>query len=374
MTQRILVHTIIRQWRPGEIVIVYGPRRVGKTVLLGQLREAWHATNVLLLDGDTQEARDQMGTTSEVRLMSLVKHYDAIFVDEAQRIPHIALALKIIVDRFPEKKIVVTGSSSLDLGSGLKETLTGRNRTYHLYPFSTRELAGGMDTHKIPYLLGDQLVYGSYPRIAGIATWEEKERYLRGLANDYVFRDVLLLERVDESLMRKLAAMLAFQIGSEVSLRELSGTLGVDGGTVGRYLLLLEKSFVIFPLGSYAKNLRREVTRSKKYYFYDIGIRNALIRQFLPVDQRGDAGQLWENFLIVERQKKHEYAQAAVDGFFWRNYVGAEVDYLEITTSGLEAFEFKLGKGIARTPKAFRDSYRVEVATINRETYLDFVL
>jgi len=375
MIKRTLAPVIVKKMRPGFITIIYGARRVGKTVLLNQIRAFFKKQKILLLNGDTQETRDLLGNTSETALTKLVHNYSVLLVDEAQRIPNIGLSLKIIIDKFPRKKIIITGSSSLDIVKGIQENLTGRNITFTLYSLSTHEISRGMKKYKIPYLLEDQLIYGGYPYLQHLSHPQEKQDYLKSVVRDYLFRDILLLERIDSpDTFKKCATLLAFQIGQMVSINELSKTLKVDVKTVGRYLNLLEKSFVIFSVGSYSSNLRKELAKSKKYYFYDLGIRNALIGQFFSLDSRSDLGSLWENFLFVERLKKQEYSRNTASVYFWRNYQRAEIDMIEVENQKTRAFEFKW-KPLKRykTPKNFIDRYKTKAKLINKENYIDFI-
>lgn len=348
---------------------------MGKTVLLEQLRANLNRTDLVIFNGDTSEAVQALGSTSEMQLSSLVKPHGVIFIDEAQRIPNISLALKIIIDKFPEKRIVVTGSSSLQLARGARENLTGRNQTFILSPLSAKELVGNESRFKAPAFRETQLVFGGYPMVHTLAGSEERKRYLMGIVEDYLLRDVLFLERLERpENLKKLAVLLAFQIGQEVSLNELATTLGMSVKTVSRYLDLLEKSFIIFRIDAYSRNMRKEVGKSKKYYFYDLGVRNALITQFQSISERVDIGALWENFLMVERKKKHEYARIPVAMHFWRNYSGAEIDLVEIADGALSAFEFKWSDGNVRTPKQFKEQYGIEAALVHRDNYLDFIL
>ena len=376
MINRLLSEIVTKEQKDGFISVIYGPRRVGKTVLLDQILHNYQNEKKLILNGDTQETRELLGNTSEVTLSNLVGSYEIIAVDEAQRIPNVGLALKIIIDKFPKKRVYVTGSSSLELSKGIQETLTGRTLKYKLYPLSITEMSYGLEKHKIPYLLPAQLLYGGYPYVQQLPTGKEKQDYLYSIAQDYLFRDLFELERVDNpDTVKKLATLLAFQIGSEVSLNELAQQLLVSVKTIARYLNLLEKSFVIFEIGAFSSNLRGEVARSKKYYFYDLGIRNALINQFQQLDVRADVGALWENFLVVERLKKNDYSRKSPAYFFWRDYSGAEIDWLEQYSPSLKAYEFKWGSKISyKTPKSFKDGYNIDAQVINRDSYLDFVL
>lgn len=374
MIKRQLLKIILSNIRPGFVNIIYGARRVGKTVLLDQIKQSFPQDKIISFNGDLEETREAWKTSSEVKLDGLVGAYNLIIIDEAQRIENIGLSLKIIVDKYPSKKIFVSGSSSLEMTRGVRESLTGRNKSYILYPFSTSELSFGLDDYKKSSLLDDQLINGAYPYLSNLTLPSEKQDYLRSIVDDYLFRDILLLERIDNpETLKKLASLLAFQIGSEVSLNELSNNLDLSVKTVARYISLLEKSFVIFGVGAYANNLCKEISKSKKYYFFDLGIRNALISQFLPLASRTDTGALWENFLFVERRKKQEYSGVFSQTFFWRNYQRAEIDMIELRDNKISAFEFKWSKKRAGTPKQFKDTYKTEAQIIDRDNYIDFV-
>lgn len=376
MIQRTLVKTIKETQKNGFITVIYGPRRVGKTTLLSQLTKDVAPTKILKLNGDTSESRSALGTTSEVKLRKLVENSDYILVDEAQRIPDIGLALKIIIDMFPQKVIYVTGSSSLGLAQGIKEPLTGRHFTYQLYPLSTKELAHDVAPHQIPSLLHEQLIHGGYPQLIEFPQASDKQQYLHGIINDYLFKDVRDLSQVDQpENLEKLAKLLAFQLGNEVSLNELAGKLSVDVKTVQRYLRLLKQSFVIIELGSFSRNLRKELAKSKKYYFWDLGIRNTLINQFHDLDVRPDTGALWENFLILERLKKQTYQRDLTSNYFWRTYDQKELDWVEEKENVLTGYEFKWGNKIPKIPTDWADAYpNAKYQLINQENYLEFIL
>lgn len=346
---------------------------MGKTVLLEQLTSGKDKERILWLNGDTQETRDELGTTSEVRLKSLVHNADMVIIDEAQRIPNVGLSLKILIDTFSEKTYYVTGSSSLALSYGLQETLTGRTIIYRLFPFSTGELTRDLPDYQKKSLLNEQLRFGGYPYLSHLSTESEKTGYLKSIVSDYLFKDMLLLQDVEKpDMIRKLATLLAFKVGSQVSYNELSVRLAIDVKTVIRYISLLMQSFVIFEIGSYSGNLRSELTKSKKYYFWNVGMRNALIDQFMTLDLRSDRGHIWENFLAVERMKRHEYAREQKQYYFWRTYEQAEVDWLEVSGEHIDAFEFKW-QGKAHTPKAFQDTYHESVQTVSTDNYLKFI-
>ncbi len=376
MIKRTLLQTILKSEKKGFISVIYGPRRVGKTMLMEQIIDHYKDLKSIIFNGDTQETRTLFSSTSETQLSNAIARYDVIVVDEAQRIENIGLSLKIIIDKFPEKKIYVTGSSSIDIAKGLKESLTGRTIKHKLYPLSTNELTQNIQSYQKNSLLNDQLIYGGYPYIQSLTKNTEKQSYLESIVEDYLFKDIFLLKDISQpDILRKLVTLLAFQIGSEVSLNEIANNLNIDVKTVIRYLSLLKQGFVIFELGTYSTNLRKEVTKSKKYYFWDVGIRNAIIRQYFDITTRNDLGALWENFLVSERLKKQEYEMSSQNNFFWRNYEKSEIDWIEINNEGqVNAYEFKYSPKKIRTPKAFLDKYKVEIEQINQENYLDFVI
>lgn len=374
MIKRQLFDTLINNQKFGFINIIYGSRRVGKTVLLEQLKDYYQNDKIIFINGDTSEGQESLRENSEIKLTNLVQNYSTIFIDEAQRISNIGLSLKIIIDKFPAKKIFVTGSSSLELTRGIKESLTGRNIVCQLYPLSLPEIAVGVEDYKKRHLLDDLLVYGGYPYLQQLGTAAEKQHYLKEITDDYLFKDVLLLERIDNpDTFKKLAVLLAWQIGKEVSLNELANNLNIDVKTVSRYLYLLEKSFIVFPLGAYVSNLRKEVAKAKKYYFYDLGIRNALVGQFFPLTSRADVGELWENFLMVERRKKMDYQRKIFEHYFWRTYSGAEIDLVEKQNTDLAAFEFKWQDKKFKTPKQFHEHYKVEARVVSQNNFQEFV-
>jgi len=379
MIQRQLTDTIISNHKDGFIDIIYGPRRVGKTVLVSQItNKLKNNKSIKSFNGDYQEDREILSSTSFVHLQKIAQETDILIIDEAQRIPNISLSLKILIDAFPGMWIIVTGSSSLHLSKGAKEVLTGRTQTYHLYPLSTAEISGNLQNHQIKQLLDDQLIYGGYPQLINFDKKSDKEQYLINITKDYLLRDIVNLQKVRPESIYDLTKLLAFQVGSEVSLNELSKKLGIDIKTVKKYISLLKESFVIFELGALSKNLRKEVVKSKKYYFWDNGIRNALVSQFSSLNIRPDKGNLWENFLIIERVKTQQYSQKLKNYYFWRTYDQAEVDWIEedFTKNDrrLESFEFKWSKTKIKTPKSFKENYNIEVKLINIDNYLEFVL
>lgn len=358
-----------------KIVLLYGARQVGKTTLVRQVL-AETGLRVLEINADELRYADVLSSRDLNQLRPLVQGYDVLFIDEAQRIADIGLTLKILHDGLPDLKIIVTGSSSFELANRTQEPLTGRTRTYTLYPVATAELQTGRNPFELKELLETQLLYGGYPEVVGLPNQRDKVQYLWELSTAYLYRDVLELANLRfPDKLRKLVQLLAYQVGSEVSLNELAGSLQLSKDTVATYLDALEKSFVVFRLSGFSRNLRKEVVKMDKVYFYDLGIRNSLINNFSALALRPDAGALWENFLVVERRKRNAYGQHPANAYFWRTYTGAELDYVEEADGQLAGFEFKFFKKPAKAPAAWASTYpQATFAAVNRDSYLDFVL
>jgi predicted AAA+ superfamily ATPase len=299
-----------------------------------------------------------------------------VFVDEAQRIPEVGLSLKIILDNFPGLGVVVTGSSSLDLASRVSEPLTGRVYSYRLLPISQGELSAIRTPAEMEADLEERLVFGSYPEVFSLEGAEEKTKYLRNLTDAYLYKDLLEFGDVrNSSKIHDLLKLLAFQVGSQVSLAELAGALELNRGTVDRYIDLLEKSLVIFRLPGFSRNLRKEVTKMDKIYFYDTGVRNAVIGNFNWLKDRDDTGQLWENWLMTERIKKIEYEGLVYGRYYWRLTSGAELDLVEETGGKLAGYEFKTASKKARPPKSWIETYPgAGFAVVNRDNYREFLI
>lgn len=366
--------SILRETTKG--VVIYGPRQAGKTTLVNELIRSIGAT-ALIVNGDQRGNWWELFTSRELsKLKLLVSGYDMIVVDEAQRIPEVGLSLKILLDNFPTLKVVATGSSSLDLASKISEPLTGRAYSYHLFPISQGELAKTLTPYELTVDLEERLVYGSYPKIFSLSSTSARTTYLNNLTNSYLYKDLLEFGDIrNANKIRDLLKLLAFQIGSQVSIAELATSLGMSHGTVDRYIDLLEKSFIIFRLSGFSRNLRNEVKKMNKIYFYDIGVRNAIIGNLNLLANRDDGGKLWENFLVVERMKQKEYAGTLTSHYFWRLASGAELDLVEEEGGNLHGYEFKFGNKAVRAPKGWTSAYpTASFAGINRDTYLPFVL
>jgi len=319
MIQRLLTNELKnRLLNSSKIIVLYGPRQVGKTTLVRQVL-ADLPMRRLEINADEQRYIDVLSSRDLNQLRLLVEGYDLLFIDEAQRIPDVGLNLKILHDGLPDLKIIVTGSSSFELANRTKEPLTGRTRTYTLYPIATAELRLQYNPYELRQLLDQQLIYGSYPEVFGLPNQRDKVGYLQELSASYLYRDVLAMTALRyPDKLRKLLQLTAFQVGSEVSLNELGNALQISKDTVMNYIDLLEKAFVVFRLSGFSRNLRKEVVKMDKIYFYDPGVRNALINNFNPPDLRTDMGALWENFLVIERFKRNAYGGDFVNPYWCR--------------------------------------------------------
>lgn len=369
--QQKLLETIDR----GKAVILIGARQVGKTTLLKQLVSDMDASSVLWLNCDMQETRSLLSTTNLQNLKMLIGNAKLVVIDEAQRVPEIGMTLKIIVDNMPDVRLLVTGSSAFELRNRLNESLTGRKQTQYLYPISTAELYDSEGMIATRELLPQRLIYGSYP---AIMLSDKPADELMELAESYLYKDILELEGIRRaSVLEKLLTALALQIGSEVSYNEISKTVGVDSKTVEKYIDLLEKCYVVFRLNSFSRNLRTELTKGKKIYFYDNGIRNAILKQFAPLDLRQDAGALWENFFISERIKQNHYDGRYVNSYFWRTTDKQEIDYVEEENGLMHLYELKWNpaRSKAKLPKTFVECYNPATSTIvTPDNYLNILL
>lgn len=359
---------------PNKVLVIYGPRQVGKTTLLKEYL-AKTKFKYKLDSGDNIKTQQILSSQNFSQILEYASGYELLAIDEAQLIPKIGLGLKILADQAPNLRLIATGSSSFELAGQIGEPLTGRKRTVTLFPLSQMELANLSNPHELKENLPERLILGSYPAVITAKTKNEKITVLEEIANSYLLKDVLALERIKGSkILLDLLRLLAFQIGSEVSLSELGRQLGLDYKTVARYLDILGKAFVIFNLRGYSKNLRKEITKKCKYYFYDNGVRNAIISNFNELDLRDDIGKLWENFMVMERLKAQSYKNIFANNFFWRTWEKKEIDWLEEREGKLFGFEFKWGRGKDKAPKEFLKTYpNSEYLIVTPENYLDFV-
>lgn len=361
--------------RPGKVLVIYGPRQAGKTTLLN----AWLDSCGLryrLETGDDIRLRHLLSSSDMEQILGFAEGYDLLAIDEAQQVPEIGTGLKILVDHNPGLRIIANGSSSFDLAHAVGEPLTGRKKTVTLFPISQIELLKQHNAHDLRERLAEFLVFGSYPEVVTTTGKKGKAALLDELAGSYLLKDVLALERIRASRsLVDLLKLVAFQVGSEVSLSELATQVRLDVKTVGRYLDILEKAFVIVRVGGFSRNLRTEIVSKAKYYFLDNGIRNAVIGQYNPLDSRNDIGALWENFIVSERMKKRAYAGIHGTFHFWRTYGGQEVDYVEERDGGLFGYECKWSSNKRiKAPSAWADAYPdATFETITPINYLSFV-
>lgn len=360
---------------PGKALLIYGPRRVGKTTLLKNYLSTTPFKNKLA-SGEDVRTRNLLSSDDFKLILEYVEGYELLALDEAQAIPGIGRGIKIIVDQRPDIRVVLTGSSSFELAGQTGEPLTGRKKTLTLYPIAQCELASVRNRHELREGLEDFLVYGSYPEVLSAPAKARKAELLRELADSYLLKDILAFDRVRNSkTILDLLTLLAFQVGSEVSANELGTRLGADTKTVQRYLDLLEKAFVLVRLGGLARNLRNEVSGKAKYYFMDTGIRNALIANFNGLALRDDGGALWENFAFIERLKRRSYRSLIANMYFWRTYDQKEIDLVEEREGRLFGYEMKWSSAKApREPALWKSAYpNSSYEAITPSNYLDFV-
>lgn len=372
MITRSLQEIIGEKLGKGKAIIISGARQTGKTTLLRLMFSG--IQDSLWFNGDEPDVRALFEEPSSTRFYALFGGKRMVIIDEAQRIKNIGLKLKLITDQIPEVQLVVTGSSSFELANEINEPLTGRKWEYNLFPLSFGEMVGHHGFLQERRLLFHRMVYGYYPEV--VNTPGQEKELLRQLSDSYLYKDILMLDdiRKPEKLVR-LLQLLAFQVGNEVSYNELGMNLDLDNQTVEKYIQLLEKTYVIFRLGSFSRNLRKELKRARKIYFYDNGIRNSLIANFNPPELRNDTGALWENFLISERQKHTHYSGIWANKYFWRTHDQQEIDYIEERDGQLWAYEFKWKPNKkTRMPVAFTESYPGAVgAVITQDNFEDFL-
>lgn len=375
MFKRDLHQIILDRCFKNKAIILLGARQVGKTTLLK------HITNnlrddVLYLNCDEPQTVVALTNRNIKELRMLIGSNRVMIIDEAQKVDNIGLTIKIVVDNFPDVQVIATGSSAFELRNRLNEPLTGRKFEYLMFPISTSEIYKSEGYINVQNLLETRLIYGSYPDI--LSNVGNSQELLRTLADSYLYKDILASDNLRRpEILDRLLKALAFQIGSEVSYNEIAQTIGSDAKTVERYIDLLEKCFIIFRLNGLSRNLRNELKKSKKVFFYDNGIRNAVIQQFAPVQMRNDMGALWENFFISERIKRNHYLQNYCNTYFWRTKTQQEIDYIEESDGEMTIFEMKWNAKKGRTPfpDAFLQSYPVkDSVVVTPENYFDYLL
>jgi predicted AAA+ superfamily ATPase len=353
---RTLRQRIADYLAPQKAALIFGARRVGKTVLIRQILGHWQ--NALLLNGEDYDAQALLEPRSAAHYRHILERQELLVIDEAQAIPDIGAKLKLILDEVPHIRLIASGSSFFDLANKTGEPLVGRSTYFHLNPFTQKELDQIENPLETRQNLETRLIYGSYPETVFLGTQKQRAEYLREIVNAYLLKDILALDGLkNASKMRDLLRLIAFQTGSEVSHDELGRQLGMSRNTVEKYLDLLSKVFVIFRLGAFSQNLRKEIAKACKWYFYDNGIRNALIGNFAPLTLRQDIGALWENYCLSERVKAADHDGEAKQFYFWRTYDHQEIDLIEVSAGALAAFEFKWGDKTPKAPAAFTAAY-----------------
>lgn len=356
MIQRAIQGSIEDKLFKGKIILLFGPRQVGKSTLVQMILQKIDQP-YLYLNGDEPDVRDTLASSNSIQLKQLVGDKMIVFIDEAQRIPNIGLTLKLFSDQLKKVQVIASGSSAFELSNRVSEPLTGRKYEFNLYPLTYQEMChfhGKLDEKRH---LEQRMVFGYYPEIVN-EPFNAKE-HIRLISDSYLYKDLLMLEQIKKPLLlEKILKALAFQIGSEVNYHELSQLVGADKGTIEKYIDLLEKTFVIFRLPAFSRNVRNELKKGKKIYFYDCGIRNAIINNFTPLQNRTDTGALWENFMIAERKKNHHYFNPNVEQYFWRTTQQQEIDLIEIEGEKISAFEFKWNDNAkVRFPQTFSVNY-----------------
>ena len=355
--KRDIEDRIIRSMKPNKVVVLFGPRRVGKTYLIKKLIKKINKPHILY-NGEDFAVREKLSRRTVKNYKNILGNKKYLFIDEAQAIPDIGRILKLMVDEIKGLKIIVSGSSSFDIRNMVGEPLTGRKYDFFLYPFSVSELKKIDNPIEDYDNLKERLVFGSYPEIVNLKDRDEKIYYLNGIINSYLLKDILAFENLKGSdKIMKLLQLVAYQVGGLVSYQKLGSKLGLSKNTVERYLNLLENVFVLYKLNGYARNLRKEITKMSKWYFLDNGIRNAIIANYNPIELRNDIGILWENYMISERLKYQSYHRMAVNNYFWRTYDKQEIDLIEERDGKLFAYEFKWKNKKSRIPAAWQKSY-----------------
>lgn len=374
MLSRSIEQNIKDKLFKGKAILVFGPRQVGKTTLVKSIINSQNEKH-LWYSGDDADVRESFQNATSTRLKMLFGDAKIVVIDEAQRIENIGICIKLVTDHIPEVQLIATGSSAFELANKINEPLTGRKFEFNLYPFSFQELSRKNGLLEETRLLGNRLIYGSYPEVVNSPSVERD--VLKSLTESYLFKDILSYEGINKpSVLRKLLTALALQLGSEVSYHELAQTVGIDKNTVEKYIDLLEQVFIIFRLNGLNRNVRNELKKSKKVYFYDNGVRNALLGNYLPLQNRTDVGALWENYLIAERQKILSYQKFYGHTYFWRTTQQQEIDYIEEIDGKFTAYEFKWNpEAKVKFSKAFLENYPIEkTQAVHPKNFEEFLL
>ena len=372
---RVALDLINKKLQPNKVVVLLGARRVGKTILIEKVIENLNEKH-LFLNGDDVESHNLLETQSTANFNRILGDTRFLIIDEAQEIPNIGKKLKLMVDTIPNLKVLVTGSSAFEINNQIGEPLVGRMKTINLYPIAQIEFTKTENYIETRSNLEDRLIFGSYPELSKIINREDKISYLKEIVNTQLLRDIFAFEGIKKrDKIIALLQIIAFRTGSEISLESIGRDLQISKNTVEKYLDLFSKVFIIYSVSGFSKNRDNEITKMKKWYFVDNGIRNAIINSFNPINMREDAGKLWENYLNSERIKKLSYQETAIFDYFWRTHTKQEIDRLEVKNEQIAAFEYKYGKTKGKIPTEFAKSYPdATFEIINQDNYLDYIL
>ena len=374
MIHRIIKKRIVNSLKPQKVIGLFGARRTGKTVLMKEIAKDFFDKKVLLVNGEDLDVAEILSSQRIQILKNFLKGYEYLFIDEAQKIPNIGLNLKLIVDSITDVSIFITGSSAIDLKENAGEPLTGRSLYLNIFPITQAELNENYLVAK--QNLESRLVFGSYPQVITANLENEKKEVLESIKNGYLLKDILSLDNQKDSMfVLNLLRLIAFQIGNTISYSELASNLNVNTRTVQRYLRLLEKTYILFSLPGFSRNLRKEYSKTPRYYFGDNGIRNSLVANFNKISMRDDVGKLWENYCVSERLKILHYSNIYANHYYWRTYDQKEIDLIEEKDGFLTGFEFKWKEKRIKQPKCFLTTYKnSDFNVINRSNYLDFIV
>ena len=372
--KRLLQEKISKRITPGKVVIIYGARRVGKTVLLRELVNSFEG-KTLILNGEDYDVQSMLANRSVANYRHLFNGVELVAIDEAQNIPNIGSVLKLMVDEIDGLSVIASGSSSFDLLNKTGEPLVGRSVKFQLTPLSCKEISSVETPFEMSQNLEQRMLYGMYPEVVTMSSNDMRIEYLREIVDSYLLKDILAVDGIkNASKMQNLLRLIALQVGSEVSYDELGTQLGMSKNTVERYLDLLSKVFVVYRVGAFARNIRKEVCKAGKWYFYDNGVRNAILNNFSPLAVRNDVGHLWENYFLSERRKYIHNNLKYIEQYFWRTYDKQELDLVEECDGNLLAMEIKWGKKTPKLPNVFANAYQgAEFQVINKDNYLDWV-
>jgi hypothetical protein len=373
---RGLLPLFLKKLQANKVAMILGPRRSGKTAFVRDFLKTTDPLSTLVLNGEDVVDAALLQERSVANYSRLLSGKNLLVIDEAQYIPSIGMILKLIVDSIEGIRVIATGSSSFDMHQQVGEPLVGRKSTLFLYPLAQLEFSKIEDFKTTLEKREERLIFGGYPELSKIADWKDKEDYLYQIMNDYLLKDILMVDGVKNSdKLYALLRLIAFQVGKEVSLEELGKQLGMSKNTAERYLDLLSKVFVVYKIGGFSRNLRKEIVKNSRWYFYDNGVRNAIIQNFNRLDLRGDVGELWENYLAVERMKFQNYSQTHCNNYFWRTYDQQEINWVEEEGDQLRAFEFKYkNTKPPKAPAAWAKAYpEANYDVIHSGNYLDWI-